>query len=154
MSKKKKATLVCFHRHYSCCFCRLGSRDRYRDLRHHLLFDLQCDRGDFHQRPDPCRRPLSLFLDHYGDRTDRQRRGVWTLGIKTFTFYIGTSLMAIMIGLFFVNIIAPGTRGIEHPAACGPRPAHPRDRRLLSNSFSRSSPRTSSMPFPKDRCSA
>lgn len=39
------------------------------------------------------------------------------LGFKTFTFYISTSLMAILIGLFFVNIISPGTRGIEHPAA-------------------------------------
>ena len=38
------------------------------------------------------------------------------LGFKTFTFYLSTSLMAILIGLFFVNIIAPGTRGIEHPA--------------------------------------
>ncbi|HEY5260464.1 MAG TPA: dicarboxylate/amino acid:cation symporter [Rhabdochlamydiaceae bacterium] len=39
------------------------------------------------------------------------------LGFKTFTFYITTSLMAILIGLFFVNIIAPGKVGIEHPAA-------------------------------------
>ncbi len=30
------------------------------------------------------------------------------LGIKMFTFYIGTSLLAILIGLFFVNIIQPG----------------------------------------------
>lgn len=31
------------------------------------------------------------------------------LGAKMFTFYLGTSLIAILIGLFFVNIIEPGT---------------------------------------------
>ena len=31
------------------------------------------------------------------------------LGAKTFGFYIGTSLMAVLIGLFFVNIIHPGS---------------------------------------------
>lgn len=31
------------------------------------------------------------------------------LGLKMFLFYLGTSLMAILIGLFFVNIIHPGT---------------------------------------------
>jgi Na+/H+-dicarboxylate symporter len=30
------------------------------------------------------------------------------LGAKTFAFYIGTSLLAIIIGLFFVNLIHPG----------------------------------------------
>jgi proton glutamate symport protein len=30
------------------------------------------------------------------------------LGLKTFGFYIGTSLLAILIGLFFVNLISPG----------------------------------------------
>jgi len=30
------------------------------------------------------------------------------LGAKTFGFYIGTSLLAILIGLFFVNVINPG----------------------------------------------
>ena len=30
------------------------------------------------------------------------------LGLKTFGFYISTSLLAILIGLFFVNIIQPG----------------------------------------------
>ena len=30
------------------------------------------------------------------------------LGAKTFAFYIGTSLLAIFIGLFFVNLIQPG----------------------------------------------
>lgn len=30
------------------------------------------------------------------------------LGVKTFAFYIGTSLIAIVIGLFFVNIFQPG----------------------------------------------
>ncbi len=30
------------------------------------------------------------------------------LGLKTFSFYIGTSLIAILIGLFFVNLINPG----------------------------------------------
>ena len=30
------------------------------------------------------------------------------LGAKTFAFYIGTSLLAILIGLFFVNLIRPG----------------------------------------------
>jgi Na+/H+-dicarboxylate symporter len=30
------------------------------------------------------------------------------LGGKMFTFYLGTSLMAILIGLFFVNLIGPG----------------------------------------------
>ena len=31
------------------------------------------------------------------------------LGLKMFTFYIGTSLLAILIGLFFVNLINPGS---------------------------------------------
>ena len=30
------------------------------------------------------------------------------LGIKMFSFYLGTSLLAILIGLFFVNLIGPG----------------------------------------------
>lgn len=30
------------------------------------------------------------------------------LGLKTFSFYIGTSLLAILIGLLFVNILQPG----------------------------------------------
>ena len=30
------------------------------------------------------------------------------IGAKTFTFYLGTSLVAILIGLFFVNILGPG----------------------------------------------
>lgn len=30
------------------------------------------------------------------------------LGLKIFSFYMGTSLLAILIGLFFVNLIAPG----------------------------------------------
>jgi len=33
------------------------------------------------------------------------------LGVKMFSFYIGTSLMAILIGLFFVNLISPGHAG-------------------------------------------
>ncbi len=35
------------------------------------------------------------------------------LGAKTFGFYLGTSLLAILIGLFFVNILAPGK--VIHP---------------------------------------
>jgi Na+/H+-dicarboxylate symporter len=31
------------------------------------------------------------------------------LGLKTFGFYLGTSLLAILIGLFFVNVIRPGS---------------------------------------------
>ncbi len=31
------------------------------------------------------------------------------LGAKTFAFYLGTSLLAILIGLFFVNILNPGS---------------------------------------------
>lgn len=34
--------------------------------------------------------------------------GFKRLGIKMFTFYLGTSLLAIIIGLFFVDLIAPG----------------------------------------------
>jgi proton glutamate symport protein len=30
------------------------------------------------------------------------------LGVKTFSFYLGTSLMAILIGLLFVNLLKPG----------------------------------------------
>lgn len=33
------------------------------------------------------------------------------LGLKMFTFYLGTSLVAILIGLFFVNVIHPGVAG-------------------------------------------
>jgi Na+/H+-dicarboxylate symporter len=35
--------------------------------------------------------------------------GFGRLGGKMFTFYIGTSLLAILIGLFFVNLINPGS---------------------------------------------
>ncbi|MES2272583.1 MAG: dicarboxylate/amino acid:cation symporter [Chlamydiota bacterium] len=38
------------------------------------------------------------------------------LGGKMFTFYIGTSLLAILIGLFFVNLIGPG---LSHIAPIG-----------------------------------
>lgn len=31
------------------------------------------------------------------------------LGLKTFGFYLGTSLLAILIGLFFVNVLHPGS---------------------------------------------
>jgi proton glutamate symport protein len=34
--------------------------------------------------------------------------GFGRLGAKTFTFYLGTSLIAILIGLFFVNLLTPG----------------------------------------------
>ena len=40
------------------------------------------------------------------------------LGAKMFTFYLGTSLLAILIGLFFVNLINPGS-GQAAPAASG-----------------------------------
>ncbi len=36
------------------------------------------------------------------------------LGTKMFGFYIGTSLLAILIGLFFVNLIAPGMGQLPH----------------------------------------
>ena len=36
------------------------------------------------------------------------------LGGKMFAFYLGTSLLAILIGLFFVNIISPGTSIASH----------------------------------------
>jgi proton glutamate symport protein len=35
------------------------------------------------------------------------------LGAKMFTFYLGTSLLAILIGLFFVNLIGPGYSDIH-----------------------------------------
>lgn len=35
--------------------------------------------------------------------------GFGRLGLKMFSFYIGTSLLAILIGLFFVNLISPGS---------------------------------------------
>lgn len=34
--------------------------------------------------------------------------GVKRLGTKMFSFYIGTAILAILIGLFFVNVISPG----------------------------------------------
>lgn len=37
------------------------------------------------------------------------------LGAKTFAFYLGTSLLAILIGLFFVNLIQPGATQIVKP---------------------------------------
>src|SRR3989344_4009862 len=37
------------------------------------------------------------------------------IGVKTFGFYIGTSLMAILIGLFFVNLINPGSAHVMAP---------------------------------------
>lgn len=39
-------------------------------------------------------------------------QGFGRLGFKMFIFYIGTSLISILIGLFFVNLISPGTRDI------------------------------------------
>ncbi|MBS0626059.1 MAG: dicarboxylate/amino acid:cation symporter [Verrucomicrobia bacterium] len=41
------------------------------------------------------------------------------LGLKTFAFYLGTSLMAILIGLFFVNLIAPGASHIAPQVTAG-----------------------------------
>ncbi|MBI5272946.1 MAG: dicarboxylate/amino acid:cation symporter [Chlamydiia bacterium] len=41
--------------------------------------------------------------------------GFGRLGIKMFTFYLGTSLLAILIGLFFVNLIGPGNAHIVPP---------------------------------------
>ncbi len=38
------------------------------------------------------------------------------LGARTFGFYIGTSLLAILIGLFFVNLIHPGSAQAINPA--------------------------------------
>lgn len=35
-------------------------------------------------------------------------QGFGRLGLKMFTFYLGTSLLAILIGLFFVNVLEPG----------------------------------------------
>jgi len=35
-------------------------------------------------------------------------KGFGRLGVKTFGFYLGTSLLAILIGLFFVNLLNPG----------------------------------------------
>ena len=40
------------------------------------------------------------------------------LGLKMFSFYIGTSLIAVLIGLFFVNVIHPGSP--ETLSAAGP----------------------------------
>lgn len=37
------------------------------------------------------------------------------VGLKMFTFYIGTSLLAILIGLCFVNLISPGSSHITPP---------------------------------------
>ena len=37
------------------------------------------------------------------------------LGGKTFLFYVGTSLLAVLIGLFFVNLISPGTSHLAPP---------------------------------------
>lgn len=45
--------------------------------------------------------------------------GFGRLGGKMFTFYIGTSLLAILIGLFFVNLIQPGSSQIAPPTAEG-----------------------------------
>lgn len=41
--------------------------------------------------------------------------GFGRLGGKMFTFYIGTSILAILIGLFFVNLISPGASHIAPP---------------------------------------
>jgi Na+/H+-dicarboxylate symporter len=43
--------------------------------------------------------------------------GFGRLGGKMFTFYIGTSIMAILIGLFFVNLINPGASHIAPPVS-------------------------------------
>jgi len=39
------------------------------------------------------------------------------LGLKTFAFYFGTTLLAVIIGLFFVNVIAPGKSNSEQLVA-------------------------------------
>ena len=41
--------------------------------------------------------------------------GFGRLGAKTFGFYIGTTLMAILIGLFFVNLLNPGSAHVVTP---------------------------------------
>jgi proton glutamate symport protein len=49
--------------------------------------------------------------------------GFGRLGAKMFIFYLGTSLMAILIGLFFVNLIAPGlAHGMHPPEEMGASP--------------------------------
>ncbi len=50
--------------------------------------------------------------------------GFKRLGIKMFTFYLGTSLLAIVIGLFFVNLIAPGTYISSLPSMHGTAHEH------------------------------
>lgn len=37
------------------------------------------------------------------------------LGLKMFSFYVGTSLIAILLGLFFVNLIGPGIGAVPPP---------------------------------------
>lgn len=44
---------------------------------------------------------------------------VGRLGAKMFTFYLGTSLAAILIGLFFVNLLQPGSGHTIAPAVEG-----------------------------------
>lgn len=41
--------------------------------------------------------------------------GFGRLGAKMFLFYLGTSLLAILIGLFYVNLIGPGESHVMHP---------------------------------------
>ena len=48
--------------------------------------------------------------------------GFKRLGVKMFTFYIGTSVLAILIGLFFVNLIGPGLGGIALPESASITP--------------------------------
>ncbi len=43
--------------------------------------------------------------------------GFKRLGIKMFSFYIGTTLLAILIGLFFVNLIGPGFQITNIPSS-------------------------------------
>ncbi len=83
------------------------------------------------------------------------------LGAKTFGFYLGTSLMAILIGLVFVNLFNPGSsinpgivRQLRLTSRTWKSTWPPRNQPGSPTSSSRSSPRTSSTPLAAGKCSA
>ena len=52
--------------------------------------------------------PLIIASIVSGIASQTSARGLGRLGLKTLTYYLSTSLLAIIVGLFLVNVIQPG----------------------------------------------
>ena len=77
-------------------------------LRHHLLLYHGYPGFCLFERPDADRGAAVSSSIITGIARIGNEKAFGRLGGKTFAFYLGTSLLAILIGLLFVNIFTPG----------------------------------------------